>query len=99
MSSIVISDFSYSNIYWQGGGYIAGEAPDGLVTVNSVAGARRIEVRHRRSRIVLATTFSASNGTYRFDGLNPAEEFDVIGRDWSRTYGDFIAYAIKPKPY
>jgi hypothetical protein len=82
-----------------GAGFIAGELPDGLVTVNSVPSAREVELRHRATRRTIAITFSAADGTYRFDGLDPMQEYDVIGRDWSRTYGDFIAYAILPKPY
>ena len=81
-----------------GAGYIAGETP-GLVTVNSAPSAREIEVRHRLSRIVVASMYSAADGTYRFDGLDPNEEFDIIGRDYTRTYNDVIVSRVKPKAY
>lgn len=86
------------NDYFGGLGYIAGELP-GLVTVNSVPGAREIEVRHRRSRIVIAVIFSAPDGTYRIDRIDPLQEFDLIGRDWSNTYNDVVVSRVKPEPY
>lgn len=86
-------------------GYIAGEPNpdpdgiDGIVTINDVPGAREIEIRERATRRVVAVGFSNADGTYRFDGLNLDIEFDVIARDWSRTYEDVIVGAVKPKPY
>lgn len=90
---------------FHGRGYIAGEPNpdpegiDGIVTINDVPGAREIEIRERTSRRVVAVGFSNADGTYRFDGLNPDIEFDVISRDWSRTYTDVIVPARKPTPY
>lgn len=80
-------------------GYICGALPSWLVTINSVPAAREIECRHRASRTVVARTFSDSNGLYRFDGLPAADEFDIIGRDWTGTYNDVIWAAIRPVPY
>ncbi len=80
-------------------GYIAGELPDGLVTVGGAPAAREVECRHRLSRTPIARVFSKADGTYRFDNLPLGEEYDVIGRDHLRVYGDVIAYAIEPEPY
>lgn len=80
-------------------GYIAGEVPDGLVTVNSVPGSREVLLFHRLTRQIIDYTWSASNGTYRFNDLPVDEEFDVVARDYQRAWGDVIAYAIKPLPY
>jgi hypothetical protein len=78
-----------------GAGYIAG-----TVTVAGAPSARWVEVRHRATRRVVATQFSdADDGTYRFDGLDPAQEFDVIGRDWQRVYEDVQIGAVRPMPY
>lgn len=82
--------------------YIAGEQdPDGdtgvgLLTVNAAPGAREIEVRHRRTRVVVGRTWSAPDGTYRIGGLNPAEEYDVIARDHTGVYEDCIVGAQLP---
>lgn len=101
MSSLAIFakvGFIYTAPEFSGAGYIAGESP-GLVTVNDVPSAREVEIRHRRTRIIVATTFSAPDGTYRIDNLNPDQEFDVIARDWSGTYNDVIVSRVKPQPY
>jgi hypothetical protein len=98
MSASLLFRMPITTRKFSGPGYIAGESP-GLVTVNTAAASREIECRDRRTRIVVATTFSASDGTYRFDGLDPNEEFDLIGRDWSGTYNDVIVSRVKPKAY
>lgn len=81
-----------------GRGYIAGILP-GIVTVNGVPSGRSVEARHRTTRRVIETAFSAPDGSYRFDGLDPAQEFDIIGRDWSGTYNDVIVSRVRPCPY
>lgn len=62
----------------------------GLLTVNAVPSAREIEVRHRLSRTVVATTFSGADGTWRVDDLPGQEEYDIIARDHTGTYEDVI---------
>lgn len=83
---------------FNGAGYIAGVSP-GLVTVNTAPAAREVELRHRASHIVVARTFSASDGTYLFAGISPDERFDLVGRDWSNTYNDTIVSRVAPVPY
>lgn len=83
-----------------GGGFIAGILP-GVLTVDGVPAARQIELRIRsHNRRVIATTWSDPNsGTYRFDDLNPSQEYDLIARDHNRVYSDIIIPALKPWPY
>lgn len=77
-------------------GYLAGEQdPDedagvGLLTVNAVPSGREIEVRHRLTRKVIATTFSASNGSWQVPDLPSLDEYDVIARDYAGVYEDVI---------
>lgn len=99
MARVLIQTLISANAYWNGLGFIAGTAPFGLVTVNGAPGAREVEVRHRKTRMPVATMFSDSDGTYRFDGLNQSEEFDVIARDWAGTYNDAIVARVLPYPY
>ena len=86
-------------------GYLAGEpnpdpdGEDGVVTVDDVPAAREVRVHERATGRLVATTFSNPDGTWRIDGLNPALEFDVIGRDWSRQWMDVIQGAVRPEPY
>lgn len=100
MSGSVIFTLATSRggYFWGGAGYIAGEDP-GLVTVAGSPAAREVEVRERRTRRVVATTRSASDGTYRIDGLNPDIEFDLIARDDNEVYNDVIRARVKPIAY
>lgn len=85
-----------------GEGVIAGEmsgdpaVPDGLLTVNGVPTSREIEVRDRKTRRVVSVRRSNADGTYRFPGLNPALQYDVIARDFAGDYEDVIAGAVRP---
>lgn len=81
-----------------GSGYLAGEDP-GLVTVAGAPAAREIEIRIRKTRKIMATGFSASDGTWRFDGLDPAVEFDVMARDYAEVYNDVIRARVRPVAY
>lgn len=83
-------------------GYLAGEQdPDedagvGLVTVNSVPGAREIEVRHRLSRVVVARVFSNPDGEWQVPDLPSLDEYDIIARDHAGVYEDVIVGAQLP---
>lgn len=85
-----------------GEGVIAGElsgdpaVPDGLLTVNGVPASREIEVRDRKTRRMVSVRRSNADGTYRFPGLNPALQYDVIARDFAGDYEDVIAGAVRP---
>lgn len=82
-----------------GPGYLAGTDPYGLLTVSSAAGSRGIVVLQRSSVRLVAGAFSAADGTYLLHDLDPDDEFDVIARDWSRTYNDVIVGFRRPEPY
>lgn len=77
-------------------GYLAGEQdPDedpgvGLLTVNAVPSAREIEVRHRLTRKLVATTFSGADGTWQVPDLPSQDEYDIIARDHAGVYEDVI---------
>ena len=77
-------------------GYLAGEqdpeedAGVGLVTVNGSPGARAVEVRHRLTRVLVATAFSASDGSWQIPDLPSLDEYDIIARDHTGTYEDVI---------
>lgn len=97
VQSLIVSRSAFWALYPAAArGYLAGEqdpAEDpgvGLLTVNSVPSAREIEVRHRLTRAVVATTFSGADGTWRVDDLPGQEEYDIIARDHTGTYEDVI---------
>lgn len=77
-----------------GPGFLAG-----TVDVNDAPARRRVAILTRADRLVVADVFSAPDGTWVVHGLNPDIEFDIIGRDYTRTWQDVIVGAVKPKPY
>lgn len=68
-----------------GKGYIAGEA-EGIVTVNGQPAARRIYLFARPNMVCVADTWSADDGSYRFDRLNESMEFLLVGTDYKKQY-------------
>lgn len=81
---------------FSGDGYIAGESPDGLVKVDGTPAAREVRIHERVSGRLVATTMSASNGTYAIYRLDRQVEFDVIARDHERVWADRIVGAVIP---
>lgn len=79
-----------------GHGYIAGEAPDGIVTLDNVPGRAEVDLLRRSDHVWLQRQISRDDGTYRFEGLPLGVEFDVIGRDMTNTWGDVIVSRVLP---
>lgn len=69
-----------------GPGFFAGEAPDGLTTVVGTPQPAEVRVYWRdpadpeAEDVLVASTLSASNGTWRIDNLNPELQYVVRGR-------------------
>lgn len=99
MSGRVIGGIIRVNAHFGGAGYLAGTDPYGLVSVASVPARRWVHLLERSSMTKVASVFANADGTWQFDGLDPAVEFDVIARDWSRTYNDVIIGFRRPEPY
>lgn len=98
MALVLFNELGRSGLF-RGLGYISTSTPDALVTVNTAPAARLVELRHRITRRVVEVKFSAPDGTVRFDGVDPAEVFDLIGRDWTEMYNDVIVSRVTPEPY
>lgn len=77
-------------------GYIAGEAPDGIVTLDNVPGCAEIDLFRRSDRVWLRRQVSADDGSYLFDGIPLDVEYDIIGRDITNTWGDVIVGRVRP---
>lgn len=60
---------------------IGGDSPDGLVLVGTAPAARVVDLFDRETRVFVATTTSASDGTYAFSGLSARTHgYDVVIR-------------------
>lgn len=68
----------------------------GTVSVAGSPSSREVEVRHRQSRNVVATTFSAGDGTWLVLDLPSLDEYDVHVRDFTRAWKDYIEPAVVP---
>ena len=83
-----------------GNGYLAGNFPGGITTVDGVpvSAEVRVEFRGRAGSIsdgfVVAKTLSAPDGTWRVDGLNPSLRYDVVGR--KNGFNDVIVANVQP---
>lgn len=86
-----------------GPGYLSGDPPNGLTLVKGAPGSVEVRVLYRPSLgapgdgVLVATTTSGLDGTWRVDGLDPALEFDVVFRRVG--YNDMILSQVKPTPY
>lgn len=86
-----------------GDGYLAGEFPDGITTVEGVPVSATVRILLRPEAdalgdgVVVARVQSAADGTWRVDGLDPALKFDVIAR--KANYNDVIVSGVSPEPY
>lgn len=77
-------------------GYIAGESPDGIVTLDSVPGVAVVDLLVRATNLWIRREVSRLDGTYRFDALPLGVQYDVIGRDITDTWGDVIVSRVQP---
>lgn len=86
-----------SGVGWFGGAQDpGGDAGDGLLLVNFIAGAREVIVTHRRTGVIVGRTWSAADGTWRVGGLSGAEKYDVKARDYTGLYKDTQIDDVSP---
>ncbi|MGO4700291.1 hypothetical protein [Dyella sp. 2RAB6] len=86
----------YQKLPPRGTGYIAGEAPDGLVTFNGAPAIRVVDVFDRLTNIKVATVVSASDGTYHVGNLDTTRLYDVRARGQDEHENDIIAARVTP---
>lgn len=92
-----VSDISVVAESFAGGrGYIAATIPTGGVTVNGAPADRRVLIVHRATSRLIVSTTSDPSGHFYVEGLDPSQQFDVIGQDWLGVYNDVIAARIYP---
>lgn len=76
-------------------GYLAGEAPTGLVTLDNVPGRAVIDLFLRGTNAWVGRQVSSGSGTYRFNSLPLGTEFNIVGRDVSDNWGDVIVSRVE----
>lgn len=83
-----------------GNGYLAGEFPDGVTTVEGVPVGAEVRVLLRSSDpaidgSVIDKVKSAPDGTWRADNLSPNLRYDVVGR--KDGFNDVIMANVAPE--
>ena len=83
--------------HWKygGHGYIAGEGT-GIVTVGGQPASRRIYLFARSNMYCIADTWSAEDGSYRFDRLKEDDEYLMVATDYKKQYEPVSYDFIKP---
>jgi len=82
---------SRSREFW-GHGFIAGK-----VTIEGTPASRKVWLFDARSALVVAAGWSASDGSYRFDWLDPTREYFVVSHDHLRRFNAVIADWVRPE--
>lgn len=84
-----------------GNGYLAGDFPEGITTIEGVPTAATVRILYRPDPgsigdgAVVAEVESAPDGTWRVDGLDPSLKFDVVGR--KNGHNDVIMANVTPE--
>lgn len=84
----------------KGSGYLAGEFPGGITTVDGAPTASTVRVLYRPvpgapgDGAVVAEVQSAPDGTWRIDGLDTGLRYDVVGR--KDGFNDVIVANVSP---
>ena len=76
-------------------GYIAGTA-DGVITVNGVAAKRDIVILDAVDLSVVQRSQSLKNGHYLLNGLDPAQKYMVMARDYNKEYEPAVWDYVTP---
>lgn len=79
----------------QHSGYIAGTGT-GIVTVLGEPSSRKIWLLNAATMMVTQAITSLESGRYLFIGLNPAEEYIVMVRDYKKELEPFVWDYVTP---
>lgn len=83
-----------------GAGWLAGEFPAGITSVDGTPASAEVRVLVRKPSqeygdgVLVAVVQSAADGTWRVDGLDPSQRYDVVGR--KSGFNDVIMSNVKP---
>lgn len=91
----------HNRLLFAGAGYISGE-DSGIVTVKGVPSARRVVLFDRATLTVVRAVWSADDGRYRLDHLDPQRDYIAMALDDKGQYEpvayDFVRPYLDPPP-
>ena len=94
--AVLILNVTPINVPAPGVGYIAGELPDGIVTLDNVPGRAFVDLLRRADHAWLRREVSRDDGMYLFAGLSLGVEYDLIGVDMTNVWDDVIVSRVQP---
>lgn len=96
----VMATIAHKNLPNRGSGYLSGEYPDGVITIEGAPVSAEVRVLVRGEfgddldGAVVSTTTSAPDGTWIVEGLDPDLKYDVVVR--KEGYNDVMATNVSP---
>lgn len=87
------------NIHFGGAGLIIGSVKEKAAQSGTLNRAlvRRVQLFSAQTNLLVAETWSAADGSYRFDHLDPDQRFTVVAHDHERHYRAVIADRLQPQ--
>lgn len=68
----------------------------GKVTIENIPGARKVRLYRKHDGMLLRETWSAANGDYSFERLDPNWEYFVVAHDHLRVHNAVVSDMIDP---
>lgn len=68
----------------------------GTVTIENIPGARKVRLYRKNDGLLIRETWSAPNGAYIFERIDPNWEYFVVAHDHLRVYNGVIQDMLTP---
>lgn len=68
----------------------------GVVTIENIPGARKVRLYRKQDGLLIRQTWSATNGAYSFENLDPNWEYFVVAHDHLRVHNAVVSDMIDP---
>lgn len=91
LSASQIGRLTRYEVQTSGNGRIAGK-----VTIENIPGSRKVRLYRKADGMLIRETWSASNGDYSFEGIDPNWEYFVVSHDHLRVHNAVVSDMIDP---
>lgn len=91
LNGIAMEEFFRWEVQTTGAGRIAGK-----VTIENIPGSRKVRLYRKHDGLLMRETWSAANGDYSFELLDPNWEYFVVAHDHLRIHNAVVSDMIDP---
>ena len=84
-----------TDIHFSGHGFIAGTVKEKGQPDQPLV--RRVQLVSENTRVLVAETWSDTEGAYRFDLIDPSQRYTVVSYDHKQMYRAVIADNLRPE--